>query len=457
MRTRPATFIAISMVTSVVLHVRAAATSEELKELGVSLTPWGAVKAGNKEGTIPPYTGRIQVPSGYNPNQPGVRPDPFANEKPLFSITASNMAQYEDKLSPGVKAMLQKYPTFRLDVYPSHRTFAYPKWLTENTVKNATACKSVNNNLTLEGCYSGIPFPLPKTGSEVMWNHVVKYNAPEGWKARFQSWTVDTSGTPTLQGEQTGVTESQWYDAALTGPVPVGADFFRYRHDTTAPARKAGESLLILESTKMGAGGTRIWQYLPGQRRVKMSPDLSYDTPQPQSGGAQTMDDVRAFAGALDRFDFKLIGKREIFIPYNAFKTAAGGGCSTKQLLTPKHYNPDCVRWELHRVWEVDSTPKPGARHLYSRRVMYFDEDVPAAGISDSYDSAGAIYRVNMTYPYPMYEGEGMISENFATFDLASGAYAASGITIDTAGCFMTSRTPATYFTPDAMAAAGVR
>ena len=457
MRARLASFIALSMATSAALHVRAAATPEELKELGGSLTPWGAVKAGNKEGTIPAYTGRIQVPSGYDQKQPGVRPDPFANEKSLFSITASNMAQYEDKLSPGVKAMLQKYPTFRLDVYPSHRTFAYPKWLLDNTVKNATACKSVNNNLTLEGCYSGIPFPFPKTGSEVMWNHVVKYNAPEGWKARFQSWVVDASGTPTLQGEATGSNESPWYDAGITGPVPVGADFFRHRQDVSGPARKAGESLLILESTKMGAGGTRIWQYLPGQRRVKMSPDLAYDTPQPQSGGTETMDDVRAFAGALDRFDFTLVGKREMFIPYNAYKTAAGGGCSTKQFLPPKHLNPDCVRWELHRVWEVDSKPKAGVRHLYSRRVMYFDEDVPAAGISDSYDSGGAIYRVNMVYPFPMYEGEGIVTDNFATFDLASGAYAVSGITTDTSGWFMTPRPPATYFTPDAMAAGGVR
>ena len=104
----------------------------------------------------------------------------------------------------------------------------------------------------------------------------------------------------------------RWYDERTTGVVPVGTDFFRYRHDVQGPARKAGESLLILESTKMGSGGTRIWQYLPGQRRVKMSPDLAYDTPMPQSDGTQTMDDLRGFNGALDRFDFKLIGKREM-------------------------------------------------------------------------------------------------------------------------------------------------
>jgi hypothetical protein len=452
---RRAAFLAVALGQAALVH--AAANPEDVKELGTTLTPMGAIKAGNKDGTIPAYEGRVATPAAYNSKEPGVRPDPYANEKPLHSITAANIAQYQDMLSPGVKAMLQKYPTFRVDVYPSHRNMVFPKWLLDNSLKNATACKSVNNNLTLEGCFSGLPFPLPKNGSEVMWNHVVKYNVPDAWKGRFQSWIVDASGAPSLQGDQTAISESHWYDAKATGVVPVGTDFFRYRQDTQGPARKAGEALIILESTKMGPGGTRIWQYLPGQRRVKMSPDLAYDTPQPQSGGAETMDDVRGFSGALDRFDFTLVGKREMLIPYNNYKMGAGGGCNAKQLLTPKHYNPDCVRWELHRVWEVDSKPKPGVRHLYSRRVMYFDEDAPAVGISDSYDTAGAVYRVNMVFPFAMYEGEGMVVDNFATFDLATGGYAASGITVETNGMYMVSRPPATYFTPDDLAAAGVR
>jgi hypothetical protein len=435
----------------------AAATPEELKELGNSLTPVGAIKAGNKDGTIPAFEGRVAIPAGYNPKEPGVRPDPYANEKPLYSITAANMAQYQDKLSPGVKAMLQKYPTFRVDVYPSHRNMVYPKWVLDNTIKNATACKAVNNDLTLEGCYSGIPFPIPKTGSEVMWNHLLKYTAPGAWVGRMQSNVVDASGTPTLQGDQVATFESYWYDERTTGVVPVGTDFFRYRHDVQGPARKAGESLLILESTKMGSGGTRIWQYLPGQRRVKMSPDLAYDTPQPQSGGTQTMDDVRGFNGALDRFDFKLIGKREMLIPYNSYRMQAGGSCAIKQRLAPKHYNPDCVRWELHRVWEVEGKPKSGVRHLYSKRVMYFDEDAAGAGIGDSYDSAGAPYRVNMVFPYAFYEGDGIMGDHFATFDLSTGAYSDSVTAVETGGMRMAPRQPATYWTPDSMAAAGVR
>jgi hypothetical protein len=433
------------------------ATPQELKELGTTLTPWGAVKAGNKDGTIPAFEGRVAIPASYDPKNPGVRPDPYINEKIQFSITAANMAQYQDKLSPGVRAMLQKYPTFRVDVYPSHRNMVYPKWVLDNTVKNATACKSIDNNLTLEGCYAGIPFPIPKTGSEVMWNHVVKYNGPEAWKARFQSFAVDSAGNVTMQGDNIATVTTPWYDKTRTEPNPVGTDFFNYRHDTVGPARKAGESLLILESTKMGAGGTRIWQYLPGQRRVKMSPDLSYDTPMPQGGGAMTMDDVRAFAGALDRFDFKLVGKREMYIPYNNYKMQAGGTCANAQRLTPKHFNPDCVRWELHRVWEVDSKPKEGVRHLYSRRTMYFDEDHQGAGMSDGYDSAGTIYRVSIAFSYPYYEAEAMSVDQFATFDLATGAYAESVTSTEHGGWVLVPRPPGSYYTPDSMAANGVR
>ena len=169
------------------------------------------------------------------------------------------------------------------------------------------------------------------------------------------------------------------------------------------------------------------------------------------------MDDVRAFAGALDRFDFKLVGKKEIFIPYNTFKMEAGGTCSNKDLLTPKHYNPDCVRWELHRVWVVESNPKAGVRHIYSKRTMYFDEDAPGAGISDSYDASGKPYRVNMVFPYPFYEAEAQATDRFATFDLATGVYGESVGAVDGGGWYLIPRMPSAYFTPDNMASGGVR
>ncbi|MFC5463085.1 DUF1329 domain-containing protein [Massilia niabensis] len=449
--------MAAAVAMSFTATAYAAPSAEEVKQLGASLLPWGAEKAGNKDGTIPAYTGQIKVPASYDPKKPGVRPDPFADEKPMFSIDAKNMDKYADQLSDGVKAMLRKYQTFRLDVYPSHRTMVYPKWVQDNSIKNATSCKAVDDELALEGCFSGVPFPIPKKGIEVMWNHVVKYSAPESWTARFEAWVVDAGGNPILQGSQIAAYSSPFYNAKLTGPVPKGTDFFNYRHDSTAPARKAGEKLLILESTKMGSGSTRVWQYLPGQRRVKLSPDLAYDTPNPQAGGASTMDDARAFAGALDRFNFTLVGKREMFIPYNTFKMQAGGSCTNKVRLKPNHLNPDCVRWELHRVWVVEAVPKKGVRHIYAKRRMYFDEDAPGAGLSDGYDATGKVHRVNMVYPYPMYEVEAQGTDMFTTYDLGTGAYVEQVSAAETGGWHTIPRKPSTYYTADAMAADGIR
>lgn len=437
----------------------AAPGADDIKRLGADLLPWGAEKAGNAAGTIPAYTGPIKVPASYDPKKPGVRPDPFADEKPLYSVSAANVAEHADKLSDGLKAMLKKYPSFRIDVYPSHRTMVYPKWVQENSIRNASSCKSVEqgSHMWLEGCYGGVPFPLPQNGLEVMWNHVVKYSAPQSWEARFQSWLVDASGRVTLQGDNVAAYRAPFFDEANKEPNPVGTDFFNYRHDTSAPARKAGERLLLLESTRMGPGGTRIWQYLPGQRRVKLSPDLAYDTPNPQSGGAATMDDARAFAGALDRFDFKLLGKKEMLIPYNTFRMQAGGACTDAQRLTPGHLNPDCVRWELHRVWVVEATARPNVRHIYPKRVLYWDEDAPGAGISDSFDAAGNPYRVNIVYPYPMYEGEAQATDMFTTYDLATGVYMEQVGATESGGWYMIPRKSNSYYTADSLGASGIR
>ncbi|MFC5463094.1 DUF1329 domain-containing protein [Massilia niabensis] len=449
--------LAGAVALSISSTVNAAQKPEEIRQLGTSLLPWGAEKAGNAAGTVPAYTGQVKVPAAYDPKKPGIRPDPFADEKPLLLIDAKNMEQHAGRLSPGVMAMMRKYPSFRIDVYPSHRTMVYPKWVQDNSIKNATSCQAVNNNLTLKGCYGGVPFPIPKSGSEVMWNHVVKYSAPESWTGRFQTWVVGGSNAPTLQADQVAAYNSPFFDEKREGPNPEGTDFFQFRADMTGPARRAGEKLLILESTAMGPGGTRVWQYLPGQRRVKLSPDLAYDTPNPQSGGASTMDDARAFAGALDRFDFKLIGKKEMYIPYNTFKMQAGGQCSNAQLMTPKHLNPDCVRWELHRVWVVEGVPKQGVRHIYSKRIMYFDEDAPGAGISDGYDAVGKPYRVNMVFPYPFYEAPAQATDRFASFDLATGTYNEAVGATETGGWYLIGRKPSSYYTSDSLAASGVR
>ncbi|HJV26468.1 MAG TPA: DUF1329 domain-containing protein [Aromatoleum sp.] len=436
----------------------AAATPEEIKSLSGARTPWGAEVAGNKDGSIPAWTGAVNPPAGFDPQKPMRRPDPFANEKALFSIDAKNMDKYADKLSDGTKAMLKKYPTYRLDIYPGHRTANYPKFYLDNTLKNASACKTGSDGLKLEGCWPGLPFPFPKTGNEVVWNRLLKFDAPAMTTTAMSSRVVDTQGNITLTGASTAYIQYPIFDPKRTTPISDNEIYEALRLDYSAPNRKAGEKVLVRDSVDMLDTGRRAWSYLPGQRRVKLSPDLSYDTPSPTGGGTGVLDDTAVFFGAMDRYDFKLVGKKEMYIPYNSYKIRDPQVCPENVRHMKNHLNPDCMRWELHRVWVVEATLKPGKRHVYPKRVFHFDEDMPGVGIADNYDSTGQIYRVVLNLPISLYETPGHhATDEYVTHDLATGMYAHQTDPTDGGGWVVTPLKPNSFFMPEALAAEGVR
>ena len=135
------------------------------------------------------------------------------------------------------------------------------------------------------------------------------------------------------------------------------------------------------------------------------------------------MDDTTGFAGALDRFDFKLIGKKEKFIYYDNFQMFNQKTCSTEKLHSTKGFpNPDCVRWELHRVWVVEAMVKHGFRHAYPKRIFYWDEDTFGAGMSENYDADGKLYRSTISGFFPFYEALGGYSYYYFHLDLKTGA-----------------------------------
>ena len=435
----------------------AAATSDEIKQIGTLFLPWGAEKAGNADGTIPAYTGPISPPNTYDPSKPGLRPDPFADEKPLFSVDSQNMAQYADKLSEGIKAMLERHPTYRLDIYPSHRTASYPQLFQENASKNALSCKTKDDGLALDGCFAGTPFPFPKTGNEVMWNRLLKFDQFAFQTEGMASTVVDTRGTRTVTGVGKMYIQYPIFDPKRTEPISADEIYEMLRIDFNEPARKNGEKLIVHDSIDMVKTGRRAWQYLPGQRRVKLAPDLSYDTPSPTGAGVSVVDESAVFYGALDRYDFKLLGKKEMFIPYNAYKIRDPSVCPNAMAEGKNHLNPDCMRWELHRVWAVEATLKEGKRHVYPRRVLYWDEDLPGVGVGDAYDSTGKIYRGSHSIPITFYEGVGHMTDEWATYDLASGAYNRQQNATMTGGWIVTDPRPATFFSAGALTGGGIR
>lgn len=411
---------AIALAVMQCLSASAEISQDEAKRLGNALTAWGAEKAGNKDGSIPAYTGGLTTPpASYNPAQPGVLTDPFADEKPLFSVTAANVAQYADKVSDGMRAILTKYPETRIDVYPSRRTAAYPKFFVDSTIKNATQCKLDESDNKLVNCVGGLPFPIPKTGAQVMWNKKLSF-VGASYAQRGSTTFVDASGKAIVMG-----VNDSWFDFPYYSPNNIGNNtriYERFRYDFQEPARVQGEKFLT--HMKPDDSPSQVWQYLPGQRRTKLSPDLAYDTPHPQSGGVAGMDQSFGFMGPLDRFDFKLVGKKEMLIPYNNYKIFSSE-CSFDKYFKKNFPNPECIRWELHRVWVVEGTLKQGKRHIFSKRVSYLDEDSYAAGLVDYYDMSGKIYRATVQFGVPLYHDKelGFSGNNYLSLDLQTGRY----------------------------------
>jgi len=429
---------------------RAGVSAEEAQQLGTTLTAVGAERAGNADGTIPAYEGGLtRPPAAFRPGS-GTRPDPFADEKPLFSIDAGNLDLRADRLSEGTKALLRRHADFRVDVYPTHRTVAFPPFVTENTVRQATAAHTTNGGLSLGGVRAAYPFPIPKTGYEAMWNHLVRFSAVCAAK-KISAYHVESSGRATLSSEARVIEDYPYWDAKR----PDSNTYFRFRIRYEAPARRAGEGFLLVDPVDPVQQGRRAWQYLPGQRRVRLAPDLSYDTPNSATAGAQTFDDALLFNGEMDRFEFTLVGKKELYVPYNAYRAVYQA--TPAELLGPRFLAPDAVRWELHRVWVVDARLRPGKRHVYSRRVFYLDEDSWAALLSDQYDARGQLYRIGLALMAPSYDVPAPFADPFLHYDLAAGVYAINGWPGASGWLRHGECRGENEWAPDALAGAGIR
>ena len=401
-------------------NAMAAVTVDEAKQLGTTLTKYGAIKAANKDGSIPEYTGGLTKPPADFKAGSGFWADPFKGEKPILRIDAKNYQQYADKLSDGQKEVFKRDPSFYMDIYPSHRTAAIPEKVLNNTVRNATTCKTDKNGLAVEEvCRGGLPFPIPKTGYEVMWNQQLRYKADTSTKSS-RSWVVDSTGKQVMTAQQKTFEETPYYHDNLDGRDPQM--YWRTYSLTTAPVRKAGEMTGLTDFLDPTTKPRRAWSYTPGQRRIKLAPEFSYDTPVASMGGVTLFDELFVFSGQMDRFDFKLIGKKEMYLPYNAYKLYFP--CGVEEQFGPKSPNPACWRWELHRVWVVEATLKPGFRHVYNKRMYYFDEDTYGAGLYDAFDQSGQLYRAIFNSMVQLYDVSAPYAVKNVVFDFNKGMYA---------------------------------
>jgi hypothetical protein len=433
--------LALAVSVALAGQAMAAMPQAELDRLGKDLTPVGAEKAGNKDGSIPSWDGGLaKAPAGFDAKAGYL--DPFASEKPLYTITAANMAQYKDKLAPGQMEMLKRFPTYKINVYPSHRTAAMPQAIYDNVKAEAGKAElAAGGSGVINVTRSAVPFPQPKNGVEAIWNHIMRFRGGTAQRASAE-FPVQANGnfTPVTRVEtiaMANVMEKQepnrllYYMGAITGPSSV-----------------AGESLLVVDPIDQAKESRQAWMYNPGARRILRAPDVAFDAPGSGSDGLRTTDDYDGFNGSPERYDWKLIGKKEMIISYNNFKLTSKS-LKYSDIVRPGHLNQDLVRYEPHRVWVVEATLKPGKRHVYAKRVFYIDEDSWQIAHADAYDGRGELWRAHEIDAVQFYDAPTQWFAAEVFYDLQARRYLVTGLGNQEKPMKFGAKVEASYFSPD--------
>lgn len=414
--------IVCTMVAVALAALSQTVAAADPARLGTELTPAGAEKGANKDGSIPAWPGNEAQQSGWSFGK--LRADHFKYkaDKSVLSIDASNADKYADRLSPGQLAMLKQIKGYRMDVYPTRRTCGVPDFVAQNTKKNVGSAKIGADGWSLkEATVPGYPFPMPDSGTEAMWNSKMRYR---GLGIEYKN--VVTSVSPRKGG-------SEWIRAGqeFTAYMPWGAkgsaqlsklppvEYYTYFAYST-PTALAGQALAI--TFFLDQPGSETFYYFPGQRRVRRMPSYAYDSPQIGMENQYTLDEPFVFNGTIDRFDWKLVGKKELYVPYNAFG-AYDFQSKFEDIAKNDFIEPGHRRYEAHRVWVVEATVKSGMRHTAPKRTFYLDEDSWNMVLAEDYDAQGKLAKVREGFLIPVYETGTCDVSAFVQHNLTEGRY----------------------------------
>ena len=371
----------LAVLVLVIEPAAAKVSPEEAAALGKTLTPMGSEAAGNAAGTIPKWEplAKADLPRSA---------DPFAAEKPLYTITAKNVAQHQGVLTEGYKALFKTFPdSYKMNVYPSHRTAAYPQWFYDATKKNATTVELTNSGYGFCCSAQGYPFPIPKNGTEVMWNHIMRYNTT-GYRGYLASAATAPDGAYVIDR---GYIELAYvYNNPKTKVEAIKNQNLYLMVKTVSPPSKAGEAVLLHVPLDRVEQTTGVWSFSTGTNRSLRIGEVGYDNP--AFDGLMTQDQIDMFNGPLDRYSIKLLGKKELLVPYNSYKLYSDK-LKYKDIITKGHINQDVARYELHRVWVIEANVKEGVAHRYKKRVFYVDEDSWIVLAQDMYDERDQFWR----------------------------------------------------------------
>jgi len=399
------------------------ATPQDAAKLASSeYTPVGAERKGNAAGTIPEWRPLTATPAGVTGVVTGQRyPNPFASEKPIVTITSANADQHAAKLTPGQLALLKRGPDEKMLVYPSHRTCAYPEAIYKKTAQNVGRAKLSADGNALSGGVGGFPFPLPANGHEIMWNHKANYYGGTRFRTVNAGFLVNRDGSfePSTQVEEIA------FPFHMDESERAGLEKFNFltKVTTQQPARRKGNVLLIHDPLDGANDKREGWIYLTALRRMLRGPDVRHDAPDPDSQGLLTIDQRNMFSDSLERYDWKIVGKAEKYIGYNGYRAFEVPPAERAKFVVKGRLAPELMRYELHRVWVIEATLKPGQRHIYPKRVFYMDEDSWYIAAADMYDAQGKLWRTSETQIINFYDRPSCLPAVRVNYDLLDEKY----------------------------------
>jgi tetratricopeptide (TPR) repeat protein len=414
---------------SVTAPVEAASVTQTSTTPASGFTPIGAELGASSDGVIPAWDGGITAakwPAGFQKGQK--LKDPYASEQPLFTITAANVSQYAGKLSNGHRQLFATRPGYAMPVYATHRSVAYPQAIYDASQANISRAKLIGSD-SLSGAKLGVPFPKPSSGVEIMWNHRVRYRG-DSMKVQSAQAVVQKDGDAAWLKQ----TELVYYRYGnIANPVDIADKniLLYYLSWFGKSAARKDFLALVHETADVQRGSRNVWALPLDIGRMFRIPPVGYDQPFPGSDGLQFIDMVDMYNGAFDRYVWKTVGKRELYLPYNNYRIG-DGRYTYAQLIKPGFLNPQATRYELHRVWVIEATERGGKSHAFGKRVFYVDEDSWNVVLVENYQhDDSTLWRFQEGHLLALYDSMSANCLPVVTYDFKDGRYFINRLTAE--------------------------
>jgi hypothetical protein len=255
-----------------------------------------------------------------------------------------------------------------------------------------------------------------------MWNHVFRWRG--GSVERQIVWlpVAATGGSYVVKVRQNIAFDQQGYMAR-----PVDGRLYASTAYFSAPPSAIGTRVATWEPIDPAGEARARWVFVPQTLDTRRLPSYDHDTWELFAGGQRTADQNDGWNGSPERYDWKLVGKRELLIGYNAYRIA-NKTLPYKAIAIAKNVDPELLRYEVHRVWVVEATLRQGRNHRFPKRVFYVDEDTWQVAQEEVYTKDDQLFRFGDHQMMQYYDVQVPWYAATIHHNLAAGSYMVYGL-----------------------------